>query len=92
MFLWSPRTDNLPFGGATLCLGSPFERGPVVPTGGAGGGCQGSFGHSFSKAYLVAAGYRAGEELFVQAWFRDPGFAPPQNIGLTSSMVATIWP
>jgi hypothetical protein len=92
LFLWSPSPAATPMGGATLCVGAPFQRGPAQATGGSAGACQGTFAHTFSKSELLTAGYTAGDILHVQAWFRDPGYAPPQSMGLSKTIAATLWP
>ena len=34
----------------------------------------------------------AGQRVFVQLWYRDPGFAPPDDVGLTAALEFQIGP
>lgn len=89
---WSSQGAQLPFGGTALCLGAPIQREAAAATGGAAGTCAGALAFTFAKAELIADGFAPGDQLHVQVWFRDPGFAAPMDFGLTNSVVATIWP
>lgn len=78
----------LPFGGGTLCA-----KPPVVRTGvqGSGGNpppddCSGHYDFHFSHAFAAAQGLGAGDTVHGQFWSRDPGFAPPDNIGLSDAV------
>lgn len=89
---WSLSSATTPFGGGTLCLGGVIDRGPAVPTGGISGvACPGSIERAFPKPFLASIA-PASSTFYAQAWFRDTGFAPPANFGLTQSMAVTIWP
>ena len=98
MFVWSTSQGSIPFGGGTLCLARPIQRLPVQPTGGGSPPCHGSIqatgsiSHTFTKADLAALGLAPGDDFLVQGLFRDPGFAPPQAVGLTGALQVTIWP
>lgn len=92
LMIWSLNQASTPFGGGTLCLGSPVNR-----TGGQGSGgnvgttdCSGSYSFPFGPAAFQANGLTPGMQVNVQYWSRDTGFAPPQNVGLTAAMSFTV--
>jgi len=92
LFAWSLTAASTPFGGATLCIGGAVHRGPALSSGGSVGvACSGSIELAFPKPFLASIA-PAGSTFFAQAWFRDPGFQPPADIGLTQSLAVTIWP
>lgn len=95
MLIWSLTPASIPFGGGTLCLGSPVQRTSVQMAGTAAQGsypCLGLYSHTFTQAYMAQNGFTPGDDLYAQFWSRDTGFAPPQNIGLTAAMHAVILP
>ena len=52
---------------------------------------------TFLKRYpndplAVNAAYWVGETYYAQYWSRDPGFAPPDDIGLTDALRFTVLP
>jgi hypothetical protein len=85
----------LPWLGGTLCIASPFRRVGMSGTGGTlGQGCSGAIQMDFN-AWIASGADPAlapGQRVFAQAWFRDPGFAPPENIGLTDGLSFVIGP
>jgi hypothetical protein len=92
LIAWSKNAASTPFGGGTLCLGAPIKRGPATPTGGSAGvPCSGELQLAFTKPFLAAQA-APGTTLYFQSWSRDPGFAPPANVGLTGALAVTIWP
>lgn len=77
----------LPFGGGTLCVRPPHRRTPLQNSGGAMGApdCSGSYAIDFN-AWIAGGADPAlvpGVAVDGQFWSRDPGFAPPDNVGLT---------
>jgi hypothetical protein len=95
MLIWSLTPASTPFGGGTLCLGSPVERTSVQMAGTAAPGaypCLGLYSHTFTQAYLAQHGFAPGDDLYAQFWSRDTGFAAPTNVGLTAAMHAVILP
>lgn len=87
---------NTPFFGGTLCLASPLHRTPAQNSGGssAPSDCSGVFSFDFNA--WVASGVDpalvAGVTVNVQYYSRDPGFAAPNNIGLTNALEFTLQP
>jgi hypothetical protein len=87
-----------PFGGGLRCVGS-FKRGPGLNSGCAGGApCGGGYDMDFNawidtlpnpSPYYDAL-HTPGTSVWVQWWYRDPGFAAPNNIGLTNAMHFTM--
>ncbi|HTF87329.1 MAG TPA: integrin alpha [Planctomycetota bacterium] len=93
LVLWSLAPAATPFGGGLLCVAPPVVRTSGGNSGGSGpGNCSGSLNHTFTKAYLASHGLTAGTQIYAQLWLRDPGFAPPNNVGLTSGLAITLWP
>ena len=94
LFLWSRGAQAAPFGGGTLCLKSPLVRGAQISTGGSpsGSDCTGAFAWPFTQAYMASKGIVAGDVLHAQAWGRDPGFAPPDNVQLSNALVFPVGP
>lgn len=93
LMIWGTAAAEQPFFGGTLCVGA-FQRTPVVASGGNGGGvdCSGSLAFHFSHAYMAAQGLVGFETLYAQWWYRDPGFAAPDNVGLTDALAFVIVP
>lgn len=86
----------VPFGGGTLCVGAPLRRTPAQDSGGnpTGLDCSGQYAFDFNGwvATGVDPALVAGAVVDAQYWSRDPGFAPPDNVGLTDALEFTIGP
>jgi hypothetical protein len=91
LLVWSQSPAALPFGGGTLCVGSPLVRTSGQFSGGSGA-CSGSFAFQFSHDYLDDQGLGIGSSVYCQYWYRDPGLPPPSNIGLTDGVVFAVCP
>lgn len=93
-FFWGLSAAAIPFGGGTLCVGAPFVRSHVLNsgTGGLPGPGSGAYSFHFSQAHMAQHGLFPGVAVFGQFWSRDPGFAPPNNIGLTDAIVFNVAP
>ncbi len=94
LLLWSQSSAATPFLGGTLCVGAPIKRLPgqsAVPEGLAQA-CLGTYSFPFTQAYFSIQALSAGQTLHAQIWSRDSGFAPPQNIGLSSALQFTLLP
>lgn len=89
LILWGYKASSSPFNGGTLCLGTPIVRGPVLSSGGNPGGpdCSGHFDWHFDNAYAQSLFILDGRNVYVQAWGRDPGYAPPNNSQLSNAGV-----
>ncbi len=87
---------STPFFGGTLCLASPLRRTPQQNSGGSlsGNDCSGVYGFDFNA--WIAGGsdpaLHAGVTVEAQYYSRDPGFAAPNNIGLTNGLEFTLQP
>jgi hypothetical protein len=98
MVLWSTGPAQTPFAGGMLCVAQPFHRWPIASTGTpqATGACSptasGTLVSRISKTKLALTGLAPGQSFFAQAWFRDPGFAPPNDVGLSTALEVTLWP
>ena len=95
LFFWGFMPNNIPFAGGFRCVKEPIRRTPVAASGGApfpANDCSGFYSFHFSQAYMVSEGLSPGITLYGQYWSRDPGFAPPTNVGLTDGVQFTICP
>jgi hypothetical protein len=78
-----------PFFGGHLCINAPLHRTSVFSSAGntLGDDCSGSYTFDFNTR--IASGLdpalTAGTTVDGQFWSRDPGFAQPNNIGLTQA-------
>lgn len=83
----------LPFGGGLLCVDAPLWRIAAGSTGGSSG-CTGKILYDFNA--WIAGGadpdLQPGQRVYLQMWHRDPGFAPPNDVGLTSALSFAIGP
>ncbi|MCC6408954.1 MAG: PD40 domain-containing protein [Planctomycetes bacterium] len=92
LFFWSRGSASIPFGGGTLCLAPPIVREAVQVSGAVGALDAGCYTHHFSHAEMSTHAVVAGDTLYGQFWSRDPGFTPPNNIGLTGAVQFTVLP
>ena len=87
---------STPFFGGTLCLLPPIHRTPAQNSGGSTSGtnCTGLYVYDFNVriASGVDAQLVAGATVDAQYYSRDPGFASPNNVGLTDAIEFTILP
>jgi hypothetical protein len=85
-----------PFAGGWICLQSPIRRTFAQDSGGSisGTDCTGTHANDFNE--YVASGFDPGlvpgVSVWIQWWTRDPGFSPPNSVGLTDAVAFTIWP
>lgn len=70
-----------------LCL-SNFARAGAFPSnpGGSAGTCTGLYNWNASAIAAGTASIVVGDKLRIQAWYRDPGFAPPGNANFTHGL------
>ncbi|MCP3914065.1 MAG: N-acetylmuramoyl-L-alanine amidase [bacterium] len=90
IFIWAFGPNNQPFFGGTLCVDVPLVRTPVQNSGGSG--CLGTFNYFFSQQVMADTFLAPGTVIYGQYWFRDPGFAAPNNVGLTGGLAFRIDP
>ena len=87
---------STPFAGGTLCVASPLHRTPLQTSGGSGSGanCTGTYAFDFNVwiASAVDPALVPGARIHAQYWYRDPGFVPPDNVGLTDGLSFVIQP
>jgi len=85
--------NGVPFQGGTLCAQLPLVRTALQNSGGTPP-CGGSFQIDFN-AYIASGkdpGLVAGQQVWVQTWSRDPGYAPPSGTSLSDAISFTICP
>jgi hypothetical protein len=92
LLIWGPQPDQLPFGGGTLCVGSPVVRTPGQFSGGTVGpdDCTGAFAYQFTSAYLAGQGLVPGSVVCAQYWSRDP--SAPSAFHLTDAVRFSVLP
>jgi hypothetical protein len=82
-----------PFHGGTLCVQPPLQRAkPQITLGTTGASGFASMDFNSWIASGVDPRLVAGRRVNLQLWYRDPGFAPPDDIGLTSALEFRIGP
>jgi hypothetical protein len=83
----------IPLGGGLLCVAPPLWRLPAASTGGTIL-CSGKFSIDFNDWIQSGADpfLQAGQRVYAQLWQRDPGFAPPLDVGLTNALRFAIAP
>jgi hypothetical protein len=85
--------SNLPFQGGILCAQLPLVRTTLLNSGGSPP-CGGTLKMDFN-AYVASGkdpALVAGQQVWAQAWSRDPGFAPPNNTSLSDAVTFTLCP
>ena len=92
IMFWGRQGSSAPFLGGTLCISTPFKRTDSQSSGGSstGSDCSGAFSYAFSQAEMAQNGLGVGSAGYCQFWYRDPGFPPPANVGLTNGVVFTV--
>jgi len=87
----------LPFQGGFLCFHRPIHRSPPRSSGGSGTpatNCSGSFRWNFN-AYISSGAdpsLVAGQQVWAQAWSRDPGLLPPEDTSISDAITFVIAP
>ncbi|MBI5431651.1 MAG: hypothetical protein HZA52_02350 [Planctomycetes bacterium] len=94
--VWGVRQASTPFGGGTLYVQLPARRTQVADSGGnfvcGGCVCSGAWSFAFTHEYMRAHGLAPGTTVYSQILFRDPGFDPPNDVGLTDALAWTLAP
>lgn len=92
LLFWAATPNRVPFGGGTLCVGSPLTRTPGQVSGGTVGpdDCTGEFAYQFTSDYLAAQGLLPGSVVHAQYWSRDP--AAPSTFNLTDAVRFSVLP
>ena len=92
--LFSPTKLSAPFHGGRLCVGGQPVMIMLPSSGGSptGDDCSGFLSFRFDAALFASLGIGAGTTLYTQLWYRDPGFAPPNNYGLSNGLKFTTCP
>lgn len=92
--------DQRPFHGGTLCIAAPVQRFPLQGTGGTASGgshdCSGNLAIDVNTFAWFGGGNPLlrvpGTTVDVQWLSRDPGFAPPFDVSLTSALEFVVGP
>jgi len=83
------------FGGGFLCVQPPLKRCPTIHSGGTPPptwDCTGELHFDFNARIQsgIDPALTSGQQVWAQYWYRDPGYAAPDNIGLTDALEFTI--
>lgn len=78
-----------------LCVKSPTQRTPLQSTGGSSGACNGALSVDLLAWFAGNPGalgqpIHAGQQLYAQAWFRDP--PAPKTTNLSNALQVTLVP
>lgn len=92
MLFWGLAPNAAPLRGGTLCVASPLRRTPLQLASVGAAGCSGALAFTFTPALLQATDLSAGEQVHAQFWWRDNGFAAPNNVGLSDAVVFVVAP
>ena len=93
LLFWGRQELQLPLLGGTLCVGGSATRTAVQFSYGLGNGnCSGRLELDMDSTFLNASGFVAGEEIFCQWWFRDPGQLPLVPVGLSDGLRFRVLP
>jgi hypothetical protein len=96
LFYGTSGRSNAPFLGGTLCVQPPLFRISLLNSGGSavGNDCTGIYYFDFNVR--IAAGFDPllvpGRTVQAQFYSIDPGFTPPEDVGLTNAIEFTIAP
>lgn len=96
LFYSTQGANGIPFQGGTLCVKAPIKRTAVQNSGGNAppNDCSGTYSLDFNT--YIASGVNpnliSGQQVNAQYWSRDPGFAPPNNTGLSDAVEFVIGP
>lgn len=91
-FGYAPTNSHWGLGSSFVCVAPPTTRASTQTSGGTAGACDGAFQLDFN-AWMAANSLRAplaGDQAYVQAWFRDPG--SPKATSLSNALQMTIAP
>lgn len=87
----------LPWGASSslLCIKPPTQRLPLASTGGTNGQCDGALSFDFNTFMVSSPGalggpFTGGEQIFAQAWFRDP--PSPKTTMLSDALSFVVCP
>lgn len=94
VFFWGTQAQAVPFGCGTLCVKPPLVRSDVLDSGGSASStiCGGIDSYYFRQNYMSSHGIGAGVTIRGQFWSRDPGFTPPDNVGLSDAITFVVAP
>ncbi|MCY3004028.1 MAG: hypothetical protein NTV21_19705 [Planctomycetota bacterium] len=90
LLFWGYGSSATAFQGGFKCVANPTVRTPSVGSGGntTGNSCTGSYGFTFTTAYMNSLGIVPGDTIYAQWWTRDP--AAPFTTGLSNAVQFTV--
>lgn len=87
LFAWGTATTEVPFHGGVLCIAGPLARTQVQFAS-----ASGTYSFHLTQNYMHSRGLVAGTTVYGQWISRDPGFAAPQDVGVTDAIEFTVCP
>jgi hypothetical protein len=93
LFLWGKKAQLDFVFGSVICVGPPLIRTPPSTTGGTAGpdDCTGTMSFAFTHDYMAQQGIQIGDDVHVQAWYRDPAQSV-HPVGLSAGMTFFVVP
>ncbi|MCK6445581.1 MAG: hypothetical protein L6Q99_04250 [Planctomycetes bacterium] len=94
ILFWGLQPNAAPFLGGTLCVKPPLVRSSVFSTHPLVGlwSCDAAYSFQFRQSEMTSHGLVVGATVHAQFWSRDPGFAAPNNVGLSNAVQFTLAP
>lgn len=95
LMFWGRGTASIPWLGGTLCVAPPLTRMGVHFSGGqgpAGSNCNGHIDQGFPQVLMSNHGIQAGDVIFTQLWYRDPGNPDGTGVAMSNAISFTICP
>lgn len=93
LLLFGKSRAQLPFLGATLCVGPPIQRSSALNSGGSIGAvnCSGTLALTVDATVANALNWPVSTVIDAQAWYRDPQHPDGTASGLSDGLEFTIW-
>ncbi|MEO6709482.1 MAG: hypothetical protein ABI054_02010 [Planctomycetota bacterium] len=95
LLVWSLQGQAaIPFAGGILCIAPPIHRSPIPSSGGSFPviDCSGAQSFRVSQSWMATHAITPGTLVCAQFWSRDPGFAAPNNVGMSDAIRFTAAP
>ncbi|MDA0948779.1 MAG: hypothetical protein O2799_09665 [Planctomycetota bacterium] len=95
LYFWGLGESSLPWQGGTLCVQGPLRRMITHFSGGAGQAgtaCTGVLDQLFPQTVMANNGLQPGDQVFLQAWYRDPQHPDGTGVAMTDALRVTICP
>lgn len=95
LYFWGVAPNAQPWLGGTLCVAPTLRRLNVHFSGGgapAGTNCNGILPQQFPQVLMNNWGMQPGDQIYIQAWYRDPQHPDGTGVAMTDALQFTICP